>query len=198
MAKDEAIHGKPQGRVIRPGHGGPDQGFEHPAVHAVGLHRGAMPEGSRGLRSTATTPPDPMGWTGRPRRDRRRARLWHPCRGAELSRTPTGGIADAQPPATLWQPSGLRPLASFNDQNLSPLPRATLGSGLLTPWKWRGPSRPHARTNFCLVCLVRDKVSYTRHSLRATPLPCAFRWKRHESGVLGLANGTPLAFPGNP
>ena len=79
---------------------------------------GGLPDISRGLRSAATTPPV-AGQTNLPhpggvpefRGREAAARDWRtvlaPLRGAVCFRRRSGGVAGAQPPANVWQPSGL-------------------------------------------------------------------------------------------
>ena len=85
---------------------------------------GGLPDLSRGLRSVATTPPV-TGQTnlphpgGVPEIRGGEAATWDwrtvlaPLRGAVRLRRHSGGVAGAQPPANVWQPSGLARSAPY-------------------------------------------------------------------------------------
>jgi hypothetical protein len=86
-------------------------------------HGEAVPAISRGSRSTATTPPEirpePSRILKGCQRRFERLRPLAPLRGATFVSPAFRGCRSAQPPATVWQPSGLRPPAG-QASSLSP------------------------------------------------------------------------------
>jgi len=86
-------------------------GLSNDAPLGLGRQPGGRPEISRGLRSTATTPPVRRPKHSAPRRGartpRHAARFLAPLQGARRIGRLTGGVAFAQPPANFWPGSAV-------------------------------------------------------------------------------------------